>query len=251
MPLIPFPNVPNAPGVPALPRSATSAPPVVRSLLGAAQGALWSALQTDTRWGIFDSKGKPLADPSNINGLARTLVNSLGLGSSMSTAAVEYGKAMRISDFPVERGSFASYNKVETPASPLVTLSFSGSESDRAKFLTSLDEATKSTGLYSVVTPEVQYVNYSIESYSYSRRADRGATLLIVELTLKEIRQVSAQYTQAGGQAKSPKQPDAAPAQPLGKVQALNPVQSTLQAVANKITGLAESAAKQIASLVK
>ena len=50
MPLIPFPNVANSSGVPTIPRAAGSQA-VVQSLLGLANGILWSALQTDRRWG--------------------------------------------------------------------------------------------------------------------------------------------------------------------------------------------------------
>ena len=229
MPLIPFPNVPNVPGVPAIPRANTGANATTTALLGAVNGIIWAAAQNEQRWGIYDKNGKALGDPSGITGIKKISLNSLGLGSVQSTVSVEYGKAMRISDFPVERGSFASYNKVEAPANPAVSISFSGSEADRSKFLMAIDKATKSTDFYSVVTPEVQYVNYSIESYVVSRRADRGATLLIVDLTLKEIRQVSAQYT--GG--KTPKQPSAAQSETVGKVQALNPARAALQAVQN------------------
>ena len=238
MPLIPFPKVANSPGVPAIPRVA-GAQAIGQSLLGLANGILWSALQTDRRWGIYDKQGKPLADPSNINGLSQVAVNAVGLGSTMSTVAVDYSKAMRVSDFPVERGSFANYNKVETPSQPVVTFGFTGSESDRGKFLSALDVATKSTELYTVVTPEFQYADHTIESYAYRRSAERGATLLIVELMLREVRQVSAQYTQSGGQAKAPKQPSAAQTQTAGKVQALSPAQSVLSAVSGKITALA------------
>jgi hypothetical protein len=250
MPTIPFPNVPNVPGVPAIPR-ASGASPTVQAALGLVQGMIWSAFQADNRWGIFDLNGKALADPSNITGLAQTLLNSTGLGSVQSTVGVEYSKGMRISDFPVERGTFASYNKVETPSAAAVTFAFTGSESDRNKFLDALDKATKSTDLYSVATPEVEYINHTIESYTYRRAAERGATLLIVDLTLKEVRQVSAQYTKSGGQAVAPKSPSAANTVTAGLVQASSSAAAVLQSVSKKITSLASSAASQLASAVK
>lgn len=246
MPLIPFPNIPALPGVPALPRlPGVSTGTVVQAALGIIQGALWAALQTDVRWGIFDQTGNPLADPSKLTGITATLVNSAGLGSTLSTVAVEYSKESQVSDFPVERGFFANYNKVQTPGAASVTFAFTGSESDRNKFLDSIDKASKSTDLYDVVTPEMTYVQYNIEGYAYQRRAERGATLLIVELHLKEIRQVSAQYFNTQTQAKSPANPDAAAKVNAGKVQPLNPVQSVLYAVGDKITNLAATAIQQ------
>lgn len=238
MPLIPFPNIPNVPGVPAIPRS-PNFPPALRASLGVLQGLLWRVLQVQTRWGIFDSKGRPLGDPSKLSGLVSNALDAAGIGSTLSTGSVEYSKETRVSDFPIEQGSFASYNKVETAASPAVTLCLTGSESNRRSFLEAIDAACKSTDLYSVVTPEVTYINYSVERYNYQRRSSKGATLLIVEINLKEIRQVSALYGMANpGGIDAPKDPGATPQSDSGKVQATTPPTSTLKSLANKLPAL-------------
>jgi len=253
MPLIPFPSVPKLPGVPALPRSANF-PPLLRAGLGLVQGMLWRIFQVQTRWGIWDSKGKPLGDPSKFTGLIGNALEAVGfLGrSTLSTNSLEYSKETRVSDFPIERGSFAAYNKVELPASPVVTLCFQGSESERKSFLDALDAACKSTDLYSVVTPEREYQNYTVERYNYARHSSKGATLLTVEITLKEIRQVSAQYTQSNkGQVDAPKDAGATPQADNGKVQAQTPPPSTLKSIANKLPGLAEKAGNYLQGLVK
>ena len=251
MPLIPFPDVPKFPGVPALPRS-PKFPPLVRAGLGMVQGMLWRVFQVQTRWGIFDSAGKPLGDPAKFTGLVGNALDAAGLGSTLSTNSVDYSKETKVSDFPVEQGSFASYNKVETPASPIVTLCLTGSENNRRTFLEAIDKAVKSTDLYSVVTPEVTYIDHSIERYNYSRRSSKGATLLIVEITLKEIRQVSSQYTQSNkGQVDAPKDAGATPTTDNGKVQAKTPDTSTLKAIANKLPALADKATSYLQGLVK
>lgn len=251
MPLIPFPNVPKVPGVPSVPRSAKF-PAAARVVLGLTQGLLWRLFQVDTRWGIFDSKGKALGDPAKFTDFAGSLLDSAGLGSTLSTGGVDYSKETRVSDFPIERGSFASYNKVEQPANPNVTLCLTGSEIDRTAFLNAIDAACKSTDLYSVVTPEVTYVNYSVERYSYSRRSSKGATLLIVDISLREIRQVSAQYTQSNkGQVDRPKEASATPQADNGKVQPQTPQPSTLKSIANKLSGLAEMVGNYLQGLVK
>lgn len=226
MPLIPFPNIPALPGVPAIPRLPGVAT-VARAAIGVIQGALWQAFQSDVRWGIFDANGNSIFGDST-TGILAALTSAAGLGTVVSTNAVEYSKEVRSSDFPVERGSFANYNKVESPGTPSVTMAITGSESDRSAFLLAIDTACKSTELFDVVTPEVTYVGYSIDRYNYQRRAQRGATLLIVELVLKEVRQVSAQYTQAA----APKQASAAAPVDNGKVQAQAPEQSTLKKLA-------------------
>jgi hypothetical protein len=213
---------------------------------------LWRIFQVETRWGIFDSKGKPLGDPAKFTGLVGAALDAAGLGSTLSTNAVEYSKETRVSDFPLERGSFASYNKVESAAAPTVTLCLTGSEKNRRTFLEAIDTACKSTDLYSVVTPEVTYINYSVERYNYQRRSNKGATLLIVEITLKEIRQVSAQYTQSNkGQVDAPKDAGATPQADNGKVQAQTPQPSTLKSIANKLPGLADKAGAYLQGLIK
>jgi len=222
MALIPFPNVPNSPGVPLIPRS-PNFPPLAGIGLGILEGIIWRSFQVDSRWGIFDSQGNALGNPQNL------ILESIGLGSMLSTKSVEFVKETRVSDFPLEKGGFASYNKVELPAEPVVTLCVSGSESARQAFLNDIDKACKSTDLYSVVTPEITYVNYAIEKYNYQRRSEKGCTLLQVEIALKEIREVAAKLTKA-----APKHPAAQPQVDNGKVQAQKPDVSTLKSIANK-----------------
>lgn len=246
MALIPFPNVPKLPGVPAIPRSAKF-PPAARVALGLLQGALWRIFQVQNQWGIFDSKGKPLADPRRFQGLAGDLLNTLG-GTTVSTGALDYSKETKVADFPVERGGFASYNKVETAAAPVVTLCMNGNEGDRKKFLDAIDKATKSTDLYSVVTPEVTYIDYAIERYNYQRRSSKGATLLIVDISLKEVRQVSAQSNK-NGQVGDTKEAGATPQVDSGKVQAQTPKASTLKSLADKLPGLANKAGSLLQGL--
>jgi hypothetical protein len=251
MPLIPFPSVPKLPGVPSLARS-SKFPPIVRAGLGLLTGLIWRIFQVQTRWGIFDSKGKPLGDPAKFTGFVGAALEAVGLGSTLSTGGVDYSKETRVSDFPIERGSFASYNKVENAASPTVTLCMGGSEKNRRTFLDAIDKAVKSTDLYSVVTPEVTYINYSVERYSYQRQQNKGATLLRVDITLKEIRQVSAIYTQSNkGNVDAPKDPGATPQADNGKVQAQTPKTSTLKSVADKLPALADKAGNYLQGLLK
>ena len=177
-----------------------------------------------SRWGIFDSEGNAVGNPQNL------ILESIGLGSTLSTKSVEFTKETKVSDFPLEKGGFASYNKVEMPATPTVILCVSGRESARQAFLNDIDAACKSVDLYSVVTPEITYANYAIEKYNYQRKSEKGCTLLQVEISLKEVREVSAQFAKA-----EPKQPAAAPQVDSGKVQAQKPSVSTLKSITDKI----------------
>lgn len=201
---IPFPSVPAYPGVPELIRPvqvAIAENPILAIGLGSVENLLIGALQQTPQWGIFDQDGNRLGvnsnDTSASGGLVAALTSQI-TGSTppvLSTFAFDFTREGRISNFPVEGGGFASYNKVQMPATPVVTLILDGSQSDRTNFLSAMEDAASSTELYSVVTPEFTYVNYNVERYTYSRKAQRGAVLLIVDIYLEEVRQVSASFT--------------------------------------------------------
>lgn len=231
MPTIPFPDVPDYPGVPQIPRQITGSP-IVSLGIGPILSVLANALQYPSPWGIYDSSGNPLgvdsSSPSFVGALEQQIT---GNGNAIqSTLSFDFLKETRISDFPVERGSFANYNKVEMPANPVVSLALSGSESDRADFLNAIDAACKSTELYTVITPEVTYYNYSLERYTYTRKSSKGMTLLVVEISLKEIRQVSASYSQTGPIV-SPQSPSAAAQVDNGITQSTTPDSSVLNQI--------------------
>lgn len=268
MPLIIFPDVPDMLGVPNVPRSPAellagaisdlsrvstivngvansatlaadlnSANAVINSYpktnyttisLGQANSVIAKAKQNSNAilWGIFET----------VSG------NLLGASSSASASLSFYGmdfvKEFRISDFPTEQGGFTSFNKVEMPATPKVTLVLSGSTDDRKAFLAAVKAASGSMTMYTVTTPEAIYENYSIERYSYPRSPDKGANLMIVDIHLKEIRGVTASYAVAVlGGINSPQSPDASSQVDNGIVQSLEPSSSLSSTVTNTLGG--------------
>lgn len=209
--------------------------------LGEVSTLLANSLQVQTQWGIFDSNGNQLGvSSSGGNSLFQSIVTSaiFGQGSILSTSSFEYRKETRVSDFPVQSGGFASYNKVILPGEPTVKLAFAGPPSDRTNFFNQLDKACGSTALYSVVTPEVTYHNYNIVDYSYMRRREEGANLIVVELHLREIRQVSASYSTTPTPINQPQNPGANPSSSGGVVQPQQPDQSTLKSLTNNFPSL-------------
>lgn len=245
MPSIPFPNVPNYPGVPQLARpvsAAIASVPVLAIGIGSLENILGSALQQAPRWGIWDQSGNEIgvasaASSGTLAAIGAALLSQLtgSADATLSTFGVDYTKEMRVSDFPVEGGGFASYNKVELPANAVVTLALAGTESQRTTFLNAIDTVCKSTQLCTVITPEVTYDNYTIERYRYQRRATRGATLLMVEVSLKEIRDVAAQYTTVVAPITNPQNPSATSPVSNGVTQPTAPPTSTLKSLANKL----------------
>lgn len=240
MPSIPFPNVPDLPGVPQLSRPINAAIAQVPALavgLGSFATILGQSLQQTPQWGIFDAQGDQLGI-SNTTPSILSALESQVLGSSvptLSTYGFDYVKEMTVSGFPTEGGSFANYNKVEQPANPVVTLILDGSQSDRANFLNAINVACKSTNVYNVVTPEVTYTGYTMERFTYARRAQRGATLLIVDISMKEARSVTATFTTS---IVAPQNPSSTPQVNNGMTQPTTPDSSTLLKGMNKLAGI-------------
>jgi hypothetical protein len=237
MPTIPFPNVADLPGVPALPRS-QNIPIGITVSLGVVETLLEQSQSSAIQWGIFDSNGNQLGATSQSgNSLLQLLASTAGLNPVLSTNAFEFTKETHVSDFQVEKGGFASYNKVVMPASPTVTLALTGAVSDRTAFLNAVDVACISTGLYSIYTPELNYYNYNLMRYRLIRRPDRGANLIMVEIDLKEVREVSATYSTVVTPIKQPQDPGSTPATNSGQVQPTTTDTSTLLRGINLLKG--------------
>ncbi|MDL2315517.1 hypothetical protein LJC59_00340 [Desulfovibrio sp. OttesenSCG-928-A18] len=119
--------------------------------------------------------------------------------------------------YPVEQGSFADYNKVDSPQEIKVTLGLQGAEADFEAALAKLDEYQKEAVKLAVATPARHYDSMTLEGYAYSRSQERNAGMLAVELTLVEVREVETQVTTTV--VTKPKNPTSASKENTGKAQ--------------------------------
>jgi hypothetical protein len=158
------------------------------------------------QWGIYDQSGNPVLIADSVIGF-------------------EYKKPWNIADYVIERGGFTSYNKVTLPFDARFTFSQGGSDSDRAQFLAQIEVLGASLDLYNVVTPEITYSNANIEVLGYRRTAERGATLIKVDIALKQIRQTATQTFSQTAQPSGADQVNAGNVQPTPTPQ---PTQSAL-----------------------
>jgi len=180
-----FPNVPFAPGVPPLLRNPNALLDGAISLLTSDGLGVGSGFP-GPQWGVFTTDGIPVAIPDNV-------------------AVVEFRREGRISDYPVEEGGFASYDKVQLPYDARVRFTIGSSAAARTEFLANIDAAQQSLNLYTIITPDAWYYNANIIHYSYRREhryggaglgAYSGTNLLLVEVWLEEVRvTASAQFT--------------------------------------------------------
>jgi hypothetical protein len=226
MPTIQYPDVPSYPGVPPIPRTSAGSPAINISLSTGQSVSTPSASQ-EPIWGIFSAvDNSPLFTPSE--------------GSTLSTYSFDYSRQTTVATFPVESGSFVSYDKVWSPANPIVTLAFSGSEVDKWNLLANLDVACDTPTLWNVLTPDAEYDNYTIDRYSYRRMATAGASMLLIDVSLKEVLQVTLSYSSVNNPSPSnplpkpkpkpkPIAPCAVPCSSNGQVQPSAPSSRTLQ----------------------
>lgn len=202
LPTIPkslFPNVPNLPGVPQLNRANN----VINTVLGIAQGisAIVGTSSTAFKWGIYNSANALVVTPDNI-------IN------------FDNRNEWDVSDYPVEQGSFASYNKVIIPFENSVRLTKGGSLADRSNLLAQIDAIAGDTNLYTIVTPEKSYTNCNILRYEVTRRAQSGAYYLQeVDIYFRQILQVNAQYSTSTTSTANAKNPAALPTVNQGNIQ--------------------------------
>lgn len=196
-----FPDVPNVLGVPALRRELTAEQTRRLIISRILSRILLSRFTRAGVWGLYDKDGK--------------------VSRADSVFSLDFKGASKISEVPLQNGSFAAYNKVQLPNFQLLRLVKTGNDLERNQFLTEIDNAKKSTDLYYIVTPERTYFNISIEDYAYKRTAQDGVSMLIVDITLKQIRQVRPAFSTV--KLESAKSPTAVSPKASGVVQ-LQPV---------------------------
>jgi hypothetical protein len=191
-------NVPQVPGVPPLSSFAASA----ITLLVADAITLLGGLLVPT-WGIF--------------------LNGVPVIEADSVVSLDYKQEWSISNYPVEQGAFESYDKVQTPFEARVRFSAGGSQANRQALLDSIAAIAGDLNLYDVVTPEAIYQSVNVQHYDYSRQAQRGLGLMVVDVMVVQVR-VSQPTAFSNTQ-----QPNGANPQSAGQVQpvAATPAQDT------------------------
>lgn len=118
-------------------------------------------------WGIFENKS------------GRSVI-------TFSTVKdVDYRKDWAILDYPIERGSFETYNKVETSYEGRITF-VAGGFAATQDLIDSVEAIAGNLKLYDLVTPEKTLTKCNVEHVDWRRRNPVG----IIELSLfvKQIR---------------------------------------------------------------
>lgn len=120
----------------------------------------------------------------------------------------EFRGERRVSDYPMEQGAFASYNKVRLPleirmtmvcsglnyaqqaigaAEDFLGLNSGGGPMQRGPFLDAMDAMLDTLDLFDIVTPDRTYQGLNMEHYDFKKETSNGATMLIIEVWFREI----------------------------------------------------------------
>jgi len=221
IPKPPFPNVPKLPGVPQLLRN-PQFPPGPPPILGAAiaLGRLWQALFSEPPWAIYkQAEAGPQVDD---DGVETVTVTAKRTPVVVPDSFLEFGyrNESSMSDYPVQDGGFASYDKVANPYEIVLRMSKGGSQQQRKKFIDSIEAIQGTLDLYDILTPEKTYTNVNVLRYENVRRGNRGAYFFAeVDLYFREIRQVVATYSTTATNTQNAQEPSAEPVQNNGTVQ--------------------------------
>lgn len=230
IPKSPFPNVPNLPGVPQVARSfqfPAAPPPILGTAL--AIGKLWQSIFTQPQWAIYKKlpPPKPAQPQRDSTGALIISINSNPTPKRVPVVVPDsflefsYKNKWNVSDFSVQQGAFASYNKVANPFEVTLRLAKGGSKEDRKKFLDSIDAIVGDLEFYDIITPEKSYLNVNIVDNEIVRRGPRGANFLAeVDIIFREIREVTATYSNTSVTTQDAQDPSAAPVTNAGSVQA-------------------------------
>ena len=161
-------------GLPKIPNYV--APEVLNNVGIALGGAALLNATFGKVWGVVNQFGIPIV-------LADTVLG------------MNYDAGSSISKYPVEKGSFASYNKVNAPSMATVQMAKGGnSVTERGLFLAQLETLLKSTVSFNIISPEYVYLNYQIIGINHARSAQDGATMIKVNLDLEEVLEAKVEY---------------------------------------------------------
>jgi hypothetical protein len=194
MPRIQYPNVPNDAGVPQLLRRLPAAPPTVVAT-AAGLASLVRAFASQYQWGIFKHL-EPTTEAQTTGDIPTVTVVAKRVPAVTpdSYLSFDYNQEWSVSTAPTQRGAFADYNRVASPFDVQLRLYKSGSLSERQAFLQQIEDLG-TTQLYDVFTPEKTYIRCNFVRSEITRKGEKGAYQIMVDVFFREIRVVVPTYT--------------------------------------------------------
>jgi hypothetical protein len=118
--------------------------------------------------------------------------NGVAFQSMLEMSASE---SSSLPEEPIEQGSFASYNRTIEPITMTCRLALQGKPAEIQDVISRLQELKKGTEKLTFILPMASYENMMLESFDYRRDDHSGHNVLMVDVRLKEIREIEDQKT--------------------------------------------------------
>lgn len=186
-------------GVPSLLKGVARA--TVATLLSNTLGKLYDFFVVPPKWGIY---------------LPGSSTKAIEVAS---VVAMDIAGSADVSDYPIEQGSFVSYNKVILPDVFQFRIAQDGQEASRTYFLDWLQRAKNGLDVFDVVCPEFVYPNATLIRYTIRRTAESGASMVTADCVFQQVREKPAKYSSS--QTEKPENEESTP------VVQVNPVPSS------------------------
>lgn len=177
-------------GIPNLLNKAPRA--IAITLLGNLVGQIYDFFVQDPPWGVYKAGTTEKAvDVTSVSELDTT-------GTSL------------VSDYPIETGSFVSYNKVQVPNFFSIRLMHDGFLGVRGSLLEWLEANVGNLETFDIICPEKVWSNVTLVRYRVSRRAEAGAGMIVADCDFQQVRERPAVYTNSKVTAPENKQSEPA-----------------------------------------
>lgn len=115
--------------------------------------------------------------------------------SFKSMLEISVNEASRIAAEPIEKNSFAMYNRIVEPVSVKIRLGTEGEKEELQKILNDLSRLKTSNTKVSIILPSSTYENYMLESFDWRKDDHTGADVLLIDCQFVEVREVADQKT--------------------------------------------------------
>lgn len=100
-----------------------------------------------------------------------------------------------VSNYPLENGSFTTYNKVLQPKYFSLRITRDGAEYLQSDMQGWLERELDFPSLYDVVCPTKTWQNVTLASYREVKNSRSGAAMMTVDCLFQEVRELPAEYS--------------------------------------------------------
>lgn len=147
---------------------------------------------TDPDLGIIEGRGLWWLSQNKPQYIIKTSIGKLAFKSMLEMSVTEESD---LPSEPIEKSSFAVYNRVISPLNVKCRLGLQGTDSELQTTLNRLSELRKGTEKLTFITPSATYNDLMLQSFDYRKDEHTGHNVLLVDLTMVEVREVASFQT--------------------------------------------------------